>query len=209
MNILAIGAHFDDVELGCGGSLIKHVEAGDKVIILVITHSDYADLYKVTQRTREQALIEGRNAAEIIGAELKHGSLENKKVQYNWQLIEIIEKTIINNNIDLIYTHWLHDIHQDHSAIARATLTAGRHVPNILMYRSNWYASIHEFHGNFFQDISTVIKKKIEAVKAHKTEYIKRGDKWIDFFVNNNRNSGQQMGIEFAECFEIVKFFNN
>ncbi len=43
MNILGIGAHFDDLELGCGGTLIKHVEQGDNVTMLVITDSSYKD----------------------------------------------------------------------------------------------------------------------------------------------------------------------
>jgi len=106
----------------------------------------------------------------------------------------------------MIYTHWIHDVHQDHSAISHATLTAGRHVPRILMYRSNWYATYAPFRGNFFVDITPYIETKIRAIKAHETEYKKFGEKWINFVKHQNRNNGIEMETGFAESFELVKY---
>ncbi len=70
MNILAIGAHFDDIELGCSGTLIKHVESGDNVTMLVITDSAFTNPDNIEIRNREIAKCEGEAGALVIGANL-------------------------------------------------------------------------------------------------------------------------------------------
>lgn len=208
MNILAIGAHFDDVELGCSGSLVKHLHNQDKTHILVITDSEYSDYNGKILRTKEDALKEGESAAFILGVEkMLCLGLKTKEVKYCSGLIEKINKVIDELKIDTIYTHWIHDVHHDHYAVARATLVAGRHIPRILMYRSNWYASTAPFNANFFVDVSLYMETKIKAIKAHETEYKKFGEKWIDFAKHQNRNSGIEMGVQYAESFEVVKYF--
>ena len=59
MNILAIGAHFDDIELGCGGSLAKHLANGDKVFAYVATYSGYKNMYDEVVRPNDVAQAEG------------------------------------------------------------------------------------------------------------------------------------------------------
>jgi len=207
MNVLAIGAHYDDIELGCGGSLVKHVKNNDNVLMFVLTDSAYNDYNGAVLRTKEIASEEGRQAASILGInDLICNGLTTKRVEYNVDLIEKINRIIDERNIDTIYTHWVHDIHQDHSAIGRATINAGRHVPRILMYRSNWYASAIQFHPTFYVDISEFMQIKIESIKAHKTEYNKFGEKWIDFVKHQNRNSGIEIEVEYAESFELIKY---
>jgi N-acetylglucosamine malate deacetylase 1 len=206
LNILAIGAHFDDIELGCGGTLIKHAKNGDKVHIIVLTDSEYGNYDGTLIRGKDTALKEGKAAAKIIGGSLKMGPFKTKQVIYGVALIEYLNEVIDSNNIDLVYTHWSHDMHQDHNAIGKATINAARHIPRVLMYRSNWYATDELFNKRFYSDISTELEKKIEAIKAHKSEYERRGDKWIDFVVNQNRNDGTEIGVEYAESFEVVKW---
>ena len=74
------------------------------------------------------------------------------------------------------------------------------------MYQSNWYQTTVAFHGTFYVDISNYIDRKVAAVKAHETEYRVRGDGWVRFFKNVNANYGQQIGVKYAECFELVKY---
>lgn len=206
MNVLAIGAHFDDIELGCGGTLIKHAKNGDKVHIYVLTDSEYGNYDGTLIRGKDTALKEGKAAAKIIGGDLKMGPFKTKQVVYGVELIEYLNEVIDSNKIDLVYTHWSHDMHQDHNAIGKATINAARHVPRVLMYRSNWYTTDELFNKRFYSDISAELKKKIEAIKSHKSEYKRRGDQWIDFVVNQNRNDGTEIGVEYAESFEVVKW---
>lgn len=205
-NILAIGAHFDDIELGCGGTVARHVANGDNVVMLVLTDSAYYNYDGTPVRTVECAKEEGEAAAKILGVDkLISIGLETKTVHYGFELIEIINKVIDEENIEVVYTHWDKDVHQDHSAIGRATFNAGRHVKNILMYRSNWYHTTSEFRGNYYSDISDFMDTKIASVKAHENEYKKFGQGWVDFFVNENSNAGKKIGVKYAEVFEVVK----
>ena len=67
MRILAIGAHFDDVELGCGGAVARHTKGGDDVVIYVATNSGYTDYAQRVIRKPKIALAEGKKAAQIFG----------------------------------------------------------------------------------------------------------------------------------------------
>ena len=102
MNVLAIGAHFDDVEIGCGGTIAKHLHEGDDVTALVVTDSDYTDNVANVIRSKETALKEGRAAADILGYNLVCGNLDTRKVEFNPTLVDLIETVIYERSIDLI-----------------------------------------------------------------------------------------------------------
>ena len=208
MNILAIGAHFDDIELGCGGTIARHVHNGDTVIAYVASRSGYTGYNLIEIRNSEVARQEGEAAMAILGAQLVHGRFPTFSIEFcealNVEIVELVEK----HNIDLVYTHWTSDIHHDHQAVGRASLHSCRHVPRLLMYRSNWYHSDKEFRGNFYVDISDYWDIKARAIEAHATEVARTCGAWINFFHNEALNAGQRIGVKFAEVFEMVKCLN-
>lgn len=208
MNILAIGAHFDDVELGCGGSLAKHIAGGDRVFVYVATASGFMDQNKNTIRSNEVALAEGNRAMEILGAKLMRGGFNTFEVEFTEALTVEIIKIVEREKVDVIYTHWVGDIHHDHQVVARASLHSCRHVPRMLMYRSNWYHSNLDFRGNFYIDISDYWNKKEEVIRAHRSEMQRTSEEWIDFFKNEAENAGQRIGVTYAEVFEVVKWLS-
>lgn len=207
MNILAIGAHFDDVELGCGGTLAKHVADGHNVYVYVATVSGFTNQYNTTVRPSEIALAEGREAMTILRVkELICGQFKTLEIEFDDKLNVEILKIVDEKTIDLVYAHWMGDIHHDHQAVAKATLHSCRHVPRMLAYRSNWYHSNLEFRGNFYVDITKYWELKERAVAAHSSEMDRTGRKWIQFFKNEASNAGQRIGVGFAEVFEVVKW---
>lgn len=207
MNILAIGAHFDDVELGCGGALARHARQGDNVYVFVATVSGFSNQYHQAVRSSESALAEARNAMAILGVkELLCGNFKTLEVEFVDALNIEILKIVQEKKIDQVYAHWTGDIHHDHQAVARASLHSCRHVPRLLMYRSNWYHSTLEFRGNFYFDITEFWQTKEQAVLAHVTEVDRTGEKWISFFRNEAENAGQRIGVKYAEVFEVVKW---
>lgn len=206
MNILAVGAHFDDVELGCGGTIAKHTKHGDTVWIFVATNSGYSNYARRILREKEVALEEGLAAANILGATLMCGDHNTHYVEYNDDLVLPIVKIVEENHIDVMYTHWIHDVHRDHFIVGRASLSAGRRVPRVLMYRSNYYDTYDAFAGNFYVDISDTFDLKVEAVRAHQSEMNRVGEKWIQFFHNQNQNDGQKIGVAYAEVFQAVRY---
>ena len=206
MNILAIGAHFDDIELGCGGSLAKHLANGDKVFAYVATYSGYKNMYDEVVRPNDVAQAEGLEAMRILGVELYCGTFNTLEVEFaealNVQVLKIVEE----KKIDWVYTHWIGDVHHDHHNLAKASLHACRHVKRILMYRSNWYHSNIQFNGNFYIDITDHWQKKVDSISAHKSELERTHKRWITFFRNEAENAGQRIGVALAEVFEVVKW---
>jgi len=106
MNILAIGAHPDDVEFGCFGTLKKHILNNDNVTIVVMTQSNVEDAHtgKVT-RDAAKSKEEASNAAKIIGARLILGPFTDTKVPFDNTSVKFLEKIIKDLEIDTIYTH--------------------------------------------------------------------------------------------------------
>ena len=206
MNVLAIGAHFDDVEIGCGGTIARHMANGDKVFVYVVTNSEYTNHEGKMVRDRETALREGQAAAAIMGYELICGDFDTWGISFNHELIEAINIVIDDYKIDQIYTHWDYDVHQDHQAIGKATLAAGRRINNLLMYRSNLYMHTNDFRANYFVDITHYLELKMKGICAHENEVTKFGRDWLDFWKNEARNNGQRVNVQYAEAFHLVKF---
>ena len=116
-SVLVVGAHFDDIEIGVGGTVLKHVANGDRVTLLVLTNSEYYNYDGTLIRSEEVARKEGEAAAKILGVErLVCTGLKTKTLTYGFELIEEINKVIDELETDIIYTHWDQDVHQDHSA---------------------------------------------------------------------------------------------
>lgn len=208
MNILAIGAHFDDIELGCGGALAKHIAEGDNVYAYVATKSGFTNHQNIEIRSDDTATKEGAKAMSILGVALIKGKFNTLEIEFTDDLNLEIVKIIETKKIDLVYSHWMGDIHHDHQAVARAALHSCRHVPRQLMYRSNWYHSNIDFKGNFYVDISNFWELKRQSIEAHVSEMERTGKKWIEFFCNEAKNAGQRTGVEKAEVFEVIKWLN-
>ena len=207
MNILAIGAHYDDIELGCGGALLKFTNAGHKIHAIVVTSSEYDNYNGTPYRSVEQARDEGVCAANELGVS-SIVCLERpcKNVECDTSLIENLNALMDVTSPSIIFTHWHGDIHKDHNAVAKASILAARHYPSILLYRSNWYHSTTVFNGRFYIDITDTIYKKAELLRLHKVEYERRGEEWIDFMKSRAREAGLRMGTQYAEEFEVFKY---
>ncbi len=207
MNVLAIGAHFDDVELGCGGTLARHARNGDDVYVYVATVSGFSNHNKQQVRSNETALKEAKSAMQVLGVkELICGGFDTLRVEFVDELNSEIVRIVEEKKIEKVYSHWIGDIHHDHQAVAKAALHSCRHVPRLLMYRSNWYHSTLEFRSNFYVDITEFWNVKEQAIAAHESEMDRTGQKWINFFKNEAENAGQRIGVKYAEVFEVVKW---
>lgn len=155
MNILAIGAHPDDIELGCGGLLLKAVKQGHNVSMYTLTNGSHSG-------DPLQRIHELKESAKTIGAQkLFIDNFEDTKLDMNSDLINHIEFVINCVKADIVYTHSVVDTHHDHKAIAEAVIEAGRHVPNILAYEM---PMTKDFKPQVYYDITDVIDKKVELI---------------------------------------------
>jgi LmbE family N-acetylglucosaminyl deacetylase len=207
-NVLAVGAHADDVEIGCGGAVALHARNGDNIIILIMAESSYTYYDGRVLRTKEEGVLEEENAAKILGAKkLINLGFKTKEVSYSKETVEAINEIIDKYNIDIIYTHWYHDTHQDHRRTTQAVLSAGRYVKNILMYEPEYPAgrSYSGFHNQYYVDITNTFEIKMEALKQHKSQIKKYGNDFLDAVEARARHRGYEIGNKYAECFEVLR----
>jgi LmbE family N-acetylglucosaminyl deacetylase len=199
MNILALGAHPDDIELGCGGLLLKAVKQGHNVYMYTLTHGSHSG-------DPVQRVIELKKAAKTIGARILFiDNFEDTKLQLNSDLINHIESVINHVNADIVYTHSKSDNHHDHRAIAEATIEAGRHIPNILAYEM---PVTKDFRPQVYYDISDVIDEKIRLINIFLSQQNK-------MFITSNAIKGLAQyralqsrldsSITSVESFEVLK----
>jgi LmbE family N-acetylglucosaminyl deacetylase len=209
MNVLVVGAHHDDIELGCGGTVARLTAEGHTVYGIVLTNSEtHYDLRDI-HRTKQQAIVEAEKAAAVIGLKLvalDYPQADNGTLVYDVGLMRRLEEFIVENDIKLVFSHWQYDMNTDHEAAAKITTVAARHVHSILMYRSNWYQPDRAFNGIFYVDISKTIDKKIRSLECYSVEIQNRSREWIDSFIDHNRSYGFSIGTEYAEVFEPVRY---
>ena len=199
MNILAIGAHPDDIELGCGGLLTKSVRAGHKVFMCTLTRGDASG--DPDQRSKE--LLQ---SAKFIGASgTRIGDFEDTKLRVDNELINFIESYISLVDPDMILTHFRGDIHHDHRAVATSTQEAGRFNSNILAYE---IPLTRDFEPNVYYDISDVIDDKIELIRIYWSQRSKLYTKanaikaLAEFRALQSRLN---TSITYVEAFDVVK----
>lgn len=163
--VLAIGAHPDDVEIGCGGTLLRHRARGDSVAVLTLSNGEHGG--EAAQRVQE-----AHRAAEILGARLFLGDLQDGAIPEGIDTISLIEKTIRETGPSIIYTHTLNDGHQDHRNVYRATVVASRGVPSLYCYQAP--SSGIDFRPSKFMEVGEYMDRKVEAIGAYHSQIARR-----------------------------------
>ena len=209
MKVLAIGAHADDVELGCGGSLLRWAREGHEICIYVVTESGYATQDGTVIRATDNALEEARISADRIGATLVQGDFKTFDLEPGNTLNTAILGIVEDFRPDLVLTHWDGDSHTDHRAIGVSSLHACRHVPSILMYASNLYHGTTPFDGRIAVDISDTIDEKLELIAIFESEYKRTAGKWRDQVRYQAEFAGLSWNISHAETFQAVRHLLN
>ena len=213
-NVLAIGAHPDDIEFGCFGALKKHKEQGDNVTLLVMTQSDVkaAHTGKIT-RDSSISKKEATLAAKLLNTELILGPFQDTKVPFNSESVKFIENIIKQNKIDWVYTHWAGDTHQDHINTLNATMAASRLIKNVLCYEQVPLPRITTTYpvANYYVNITNTIDFKILGCQQHKSQINKFKEHGFDMLDNVKtlaKFRGNQCGVQYAEAFNILKMVN-
>ena len=210
-NILAIGAHPDDIEFGCFGTLKKHIQEGDKVFICLMSNSTVKDA-TTNKYTREESksIEEAKCAAKSIGAKLIMLNYQDTMIPFNSSSVKQLEKIINTNNINIVYTHWGGDTHQDHINTLNATLAASRMVDNVLCYEQVPLPRVCRNYpiANYYVDITDTMEVKIKACECHDSQikkYNSMGINMIDNLITLAKYRGTQCNVKYAEAFNVLK----
>jgi len=207
MRILAVGAHFDDVELGCGGTLLRHKKEGDDIYILVITDSGYASQTKKYRRSSAQARKEGERSAKYLKANLICCNKKPIVLVPTEKLVLEIEKIVNSIKPDCVYTHHPDDSHADHAAVGYVSMRACRKCDKVLMYRSSWYIMDNTRDDNYYVNISNFIDEKVKLLNFFESEMKNINYSWINFVKKQNSAAGAKVNVSYAETFHMIKMF--
>lgn len=201
MRILSIGAHPDDIEFGCAGTLVKlRMEPGAEVFLLVMTAGEKGGDPEL--RKKEQM-----DAAKVIGArEVFWGGFKDTDVPNNRDAIETLERVIREVKPDLAMTNHPNDTHQDHRNLALNMITATRYVSRVLFFES--MTSV-EFQPTVFVNVESTLEAKLKALGSHRSQVERTniaGITAMEIARSNANARGIQGRVRCAEAFVPLRY---
>ncbi|MBC8267080.1 MAG: bacillithiol biosynthesis deacetylase BshB1 [Flavobacteriales bacterium] len=216
LDILVFGAHPDDVELGCGGTIIKEVQNAKKVGIIDLTRGELG-----TRGTAETRKEECENATKILGVTLrenmgfKDGFFENDEKHK----LEIIKK-IREYCPEIVIANAPSDRHPDHGRASQIVVDACflSGLEKVDTTQKVWrpkaiyhYIQFNNLKPDFVVDISEQMEGKIKAVKSYKTQFFNANSKETETIISKKgflesvkyraQDLGRQANCEYAEGF--------
>ncbi|HEV8295719.1 MAG TPA: PIG-L deacetylase family protein [Acidimicrobiales bacterium] len=195
--MLAVGAHPDDIELGCAGTLLRHRARGDDITLLVMTTGERGP------QNVESRILEQEAAAELLGARLLWGGFADGEVPEDRDAITMVQAAFDHCAADIVYTHGLRDTHQDHRATGAAVLSATRRTSRVLQYESP--TSI-DFRPTVYVDVAAELEAKMDAIRAHISQVLKNGLVDLEALEAQARYHGFRARVRYAEAFETERF---
>jgi len=216
VDVLVFGAHPDDVELGCGGTVIKLVEQGKKVAIIDLTRGELG-----TRGTAESRKEECENATKILGVAMR----ENMNFEDGFFKDDEKHKLALIKKIreycpEIVITNATTDRHPDHGRgsqiVVDACFLSG--LEKVDTKQNVWrpkaiyhYIQFNHLQPDFVINISRQMEKKIEAVKAYKTQFFNADSKETETIISKKgflesvkyraQDLGRQANCEYAEGF--------
>jgi N-acetylglucosamine malate deacetylase 1 len=203
--VLVLAPHTDDAEIGCGGTIAKLLESGKEVYWAVFTQAAMPDTFPAGT-----VLEELKNSAKKIGVKPENLTIFDFTLRhFPAQRQEILEKMLeLKKTIqpDLVFMPTLNDIHQDHATISQEGLRAFKHV-SILGYEDPW--NHLTFNTSSFVHLEKRhIDKKVEAIGEYKSQQHRpyTASKFIESLAYTR---GIQIGVEYAEAFDVIRWIIN
>jgi len=203
MNVLAIGAHPDDIEFGCGGTLLKYSQAGHNVNMLVLTDGDYGG-DPGTRRSEQEKV------ASFMGVKgLFWGGFKDTELACSRELILKIDEFIDRTKPDVVFLNFWADVHQDHRAAAQAAISASRYIKEVLFFE---VPSTQHFEPDIFVDIQDVLDKKLELLSLHASQVNRTRVENLTILESAKSCAyfrGYQGRVKFAEGFKAVRLLRD
>ncbi len=203
MRILALGAHPDDIEYGCGGTFIKFARRGEEVYFMVLTKGEFGGDAEVRQKEQEEAM-KFMGVKKIFWAGYKDTELPNERI-----IISDIDRVISEINPNEVYVNYIDDIHQDHRTLAECTLAATRYVGRVFFYED--YTSV-KFEPDIFVDIGDVLEEKQKLIQIYSSQVAKAYPTKLDMIESVRATAnfrGFQGKVKYAEGFKAFRYLRD
>ena len=226
LDILAFGAHPDDIELGCGATIAKEVSLGKKVGIVDLTQGELG-----TRGSAELRIIEANNAAEILGVSVREnvGFADGFFINDKKHQLEII-KMIRKYQPDIVLCNAIDDRHIDHGKgsklVSDACFLSGlvKIETELEGKQQEKWRPKHVYHyiqwkniaPDFVIDVTGFIQKKQASVLAYSSQFYDPNSKepespitsktFIESINYRSRDLGRLIGVEYAEGFTSERY---
>jgi LmbE family N-acetylglucosaminyl deacetylase/ActR/RegA family two-component response regulator len=194
--VLAIGAHPDDVEIGAGGALAVHRDLGHDVAILTLCRGSRGG-------EAERRAAESQAAARILSAELYLEDLEDTSIGEGDLTISVISRVIGEVAPTTIYTHSIHDVHQDHRNTHSAVMAAAQDVGRVYCYQSP--SATVDFRPTRFVSIDRQLVRKLQAIASFDSQVEVRTYLEPDLIQSIARSWSRFADGRYAEAFEVIR----
>lgn len=217
--VLVIAPHPDDETLGCGGSLLKHIDNGDLVYWLIVTNAFPNKFYNWNEE-----MISVRQQEIDIVSKL-YGFEETIKLNFPSSELDIVPMHELVGSIsgvikevlpEIVYLPNRSDVHTDHQIIFKAAYSCTKNfrfpfIEKVLMYETlsetEFTPALTEyaFIPNVFNDISGFFERKIEIMEIYKSEIMNSPlPRSIDSIRSHSKCRGSRIGSEYAEAFQLI-----
>lgn len=218
MSVLVISVHPDDETLGCGGTLLKHKNEGEKVFWLILTNMNDESVWgkqKILERQKEIDSVKSIYSFDKT-IKLDYDTTKLDKLPLG-EITQKITKVVKEIQPEIIYLHNRSDVHTDHRISFDAIISATKSFNNTFIKKIYMYETISEtdfapavqenaFIPNYYVDISEYIDKKIEIMNVFSSEIkehpFPRSQKNIRALATFR---GSQCNSEYAEAFMLLK----
>jgi LmbE family N-acetylglucosaminyl deacetylase len=221
MNVLVVGAHPDDEVLGAGGAIVRHVDAGDVVTVLILGSGLSARLRgpdALASQDLDALQVDARTAADVLGvSDLRLLDLPDNRFD-SLALLDIVKS--VEGVVDavepqVVYTHHPGDLNIDHQRTVAAVLTACRPQPGHSVRRilamevpsaTGWGDPAQAFVPSVFLDIGAVLERKLQAMAAYRSELRAYPHaRSLESIEARARAWGSQVGLVAAEPFVLLR----
>lgn len=197
--VMAVGAHPDDLELGCGGTLARLSRAGARVVMVVVSIPS-------SLRSRRAEAI---RAAGILGCEIRFltpnrcSRVEDLKTH---QLVGMIDALVKELQPAAMFSHCLANLHLDHKLVYDACMASQRlRYFDIFCYSpTSCHAVNIPFFPHAYIDITGTIDAKMRAIRVHSSQFDSRGLN-TERYKEADADIGRIVGVPYAEGMEIVR----
>ncbi len=207
-NILVLAPHPDDGELGAGGFISKLASSGNLITYVAFSPCEES----LPDGFPKDTLIkELKSATSILGVKesnLISFSFKVREFSYSRQrILDEMIKLRSNMRYDIVIAPALNDVHQDHSTVASEAVRAFRNSSTILSYDLPW--NNFAFDSKCFVQLSEQnVEKKYKALRCYKSQNTRTYMQKENIF-SQVKHKGMQIGCEFAESFEVVRWHLN
>lgn len=219
MRILAIGAHPDDIEIACSGTLAKCVKRGDTVIVCHACSGNLGHVVIPPEELKVMRANEAKRAGALAGIEVIHGGFDDLDLfENNKEARDKMVDVIRYADPDLIITHAPDDYMPDHTSVSKLVFDAcfTATLPNyyttknykaaklVPLYYMDTLAGVN-FNPTMYVDITEEIDLKIKMLSQHESQIVWMRDHdgidFCDMVRTCSRYRGYQCGADYAEGF--------